>query len=171
MKISAVEYFNFIRDIPYRLPLQWGEADHSCNGKHIMLYHLLSEIGVPVRPRVCEERWSDFTELPKRIKKISHDDKAYHVYLETKLKGKWCALDATWDRELEGVFQINQWDGKSETEIAADPYKTCSVKKSLEIFNERLTKKEFNEDIRVNGKFYKEYNDWLQNIRNKNNKV
>jgi len=55
-----------------------------------------------------------------------------HTYLEIKINGKWKILDATWDKGLRKILPVNNWDGKSGTEIAVKPTKIFSAKKSSE---------------------------------------
>lgn len=162
--MSLISLFNSIRDIPYRIPLKWDEQDNCCSGKHEKLFNLLTENGYEVRYRVCVFLWSSLN-LPQELKKITHEDDCTHTYLEIKIDGNWKTLDATWDNSLSGFFHINQWDGKSNTEIALKPIKIFTPKKSLEIVNnqnEEVIKK----DLQINGEFYKAFNDWLEQKRN-----
>jgi len=76
--------------------------------------------------------------LPQRIKRISHDDDILYVYLQFKVGKKWKNLDATWDIGLKGILDINYWNGKSATKIAATPLKTYSAPESMEIFHEKM---------------------------------
>lgn len=161
--MDLISTFNLIRDIPYRIPLKWGEEDNCCSGKHEKLFSLLTKKGYKVRYRVCVFLWSNLN-LPQKLEKISHDNDCTHTYLEIKIGEKWKILDATWDSGLKNLFHINQWDGKSNTKIAVKPTKTFTPQKSLEIVNnqnEEIIKK----DLQINGKFYKGFNKWLDKNR------
>ncbi|MCK5629946.1 MAG: hypothetical protein KAI26_04985 [Nanoarchaeota archaeon] len=161
--MDLISSFNSIRDIPYRIALKWGEEDNCCSGKHEKLFNLLTKQGYKVRYRVCVFLWSSLN-LPQELEKIPHDDDCTHTYLEIYLDDTWKILDATWDSGLKNIFQINEWDGKSDTEIALEPIETFTPERSLEIVknqNESLIKK----DLKINGKFYKAFNGWLDENR------
>jgi len=51
--MDLISTFESIRDIPYRIPLKWGEEDNCCSGKHEKLFNLLKKNGYEVRYRVC----------------------------------------------------------------------------------------------------------------------
>lgn len=161
--MDLVSSFNSIRDIAYKIPLKWGEEDNCCSGKHEKLFNLLTKQGSKVRYRVCVFYWNDLN-LPLELKKISHDNDCTHAYLEIYLNNSWKILDATWDNGLRNLFHVNEWDGKSSTEIAVKPIKIFTPQKSLEIVNnqnEEVMKK----DLEINGKFYKAFNEWLRKNR------
>ena len=163
--LTRIQNFNFIRDIPYRLPLSFEEPDYCCEGKHIVLKTLLENTGLEVRPRICYNLWSSLKVIPKAILEIPHEDEICHLYLEARIDGKWCSIDASLDKDLEQIIEVFEWDGKTSTGICVYPTYTYSPKKSLELFNTEWSKEDFEEDIQINGKFYKAINDWLEGIR------
>ena len=65
---------------------------------------------------------------------------------------------------MKNLFYINEWYGNSDTKIAVKPIKIFSPQKSLEIVNNQdndlITK-----DLKINGKFYKGFNEWLEKNR------
>ncbi|MCK5123489.1 MAG: hypothetical protein KAQ87_05095 [Candidatus Pacebacteria bacterium] len=161
--MDLILIFNLIRDIPYKIPLKWKEEDNCCSGKHEKLFDLLTKQNCKVRYRVCVFLWNSLN-LPLKLKKIPHDNDCTHTYLEIYLNNSWKVLDATWDKELKNLFYINEWDGKSNTEIAVKPIKIFTPQKSLKIVNdqdENLIKK----DLEVNKRFYKAFNNWLDENR------
>ncbi|RJQ17603.1 hypothetical protein C4573_01335 [Candidatus Woesearchaeota archaeon] len=161
--MSLISTFESIRDIPYRIPLKWGEEDDCCSGKHEKLFNLLKKNGYEVRYRVCVFLWSNLN-LPPELEKIPHDNDCTHTYLEIKIDSDWKILDATWDAGLKGIFHINKWDGKSDTEIAVKPTKIFTPEKSLEIVNNQ-NEELINKDLKINGKFYNGFNEWLDKNR------
>jgi len=102
--------------------------------------------------------------LPPELEKIPHDDDCTHTYLEIKIDDDWKILDATWDKKLENLFHINEWDGRSNTDIAVKSTKIFTPQKSLEIVNNQ-DEKLINKDLEINGEFYKGFNEWLDNNR------
>jgi len=71
--MDRIGYFNWVRDIPYRVPLSPTEPDYCCFGKAQMLEKLLKTTGLDVRPRICDFNWTDL-KLPEDILKIPHED-------------------------------------------------------------------------------------------------
>ena len=163
--MDLISAFNSVRDIPYRIPLKWRQKDDCCSGKHKKLFNLFTRMGYPVRYRVCVFLWSNLN-LPSELKKIPHDDDCTHVYLEINIKGKWKILDATWDKGLKNIFHVNEWDGKSDTEIAVKPIKIFTPQKSLKIASNQ-NKETIDNDLKINGDFYKSFNEWLEKMRKK----
>ena len=103
--------------------------------------------------------------MPSKFKKISYENDCTHTYLEIKTNNRWEVLDVTWDVGLARVFHINDWDGKSNTEIAVKPIKIFSPQKSEEILKNFEKKENIIKDLKMNGKFYEAFNNWLEEIR------
>lgn len=156
--------FATIRDVPYRMPLSIEEDDNCCVGKHIRLKKELEELGYEVRYRTCAFKWSDF-HLPEKLQNIPHENDCTHLYLEFKNNNIWHTLDATWDQKLSPTFQINDWDGKTSTDIVVPALETLSVEKSNEIVDTCYVKEVFDKDIKLNGVFYNAFNIWLESLR------
>jgi hypothetical protein len=167
MKKKAINYFYFIRDIPYKIPLSTKEIDCCCSGKHEALFVLLKSLGLQVRYRVCLFLWSNLNLSPK-LKKIPHENDCTHTYLEIKIKRGWKVLDATWDIGLRRILPVNEWDGKLDTKIAVQPIKIFSLEKSKKIIEDQ-SERLFRKDLKINGKFYKAFNAWLERARVKTN--
>jgi len=161
--MNKIEIFNKIRDIPYRIPLKWGEEDNCCSGKSEKLFDLLTKEGYEVRYRVCVFLWESI-KLPEELQKISHDKDCTHTFLEIKIDGEWKVLDSSWDKGLKNLFHVNEWDGKSDTQTAVKPIKILSPEKSLEIVNEQ-DEEVVTKDLEINGEFYKAFNEWLEKNR------
>src|SRR3989344_2668123 len=160
---ELISIFESVRDIPYKIPLKWGERDDCCSGKADRLFKTLKAKGFDVRYRVCVFYWNSL-KLPKKIEQISHDNDCTHTYLELKLNRMWKILDATWDRNLAKRFYVNNWDGKSDTRIAVKPIKIFTPNKSLRIVKNQ-DKKLIEGDLKINGNFYDAFNDYLAEIR------
>lgn len=162
--MNIVEEFKKARDIPYRIPLAPEEPDNCCSGKSERLFKIFKSVGYDVRYRVCTFHWSDMN-LPVEIQKIPHEDECTHNYLEVKIENEWITVDATWDQGLKNVFDVNEWNGKSNTKIAV-PVKECfTSEKSAEYMRESVSSKVVMEDIKKNGQFYEALNGWLKETR------
>lgn len=162
--MNIIEEFKKVRDIPYRIPLTPEEPDECCTGKAEMMFKMFKEGGYDVRYRLCTFKWSSIN-LPKELKNIPHDDDSSHTYLEVKIDGQWKIVDATWDKGLKGLFNINEWDGKSDTKIAVQCVKCLSPEESLNYIKHISTPEAIISDLKVNGKFYKAFNEWLKTKR------
>ncbi|MFH0857445.1 MAG: hypothetical protein V1848_01725 [Candidatus Magasanikbacteria bacterium] len=161
--MNLIDAFIMVRDIPYRIPLVFGERDVSCSGKHKLLKELFNEQGFVVRYRVCSFLWSSMN-LPLEVLSISHEDSSSHVWLEVMIDDKWIIVDATWDAGIKNIFHVNEWNGKSNTEIAVKPLEIFTPEKSAEIMNNE-NDEEIVYDLKTNGRFYEAFNDWLAGQR------
>ncbi|MCK5319926.1 hypothetical protein KAJ61_00885 [Candidatus Parcubacteria bacterium] len=161
--MDIILIFKTIRDTPYKIPLSLKEKDNCCYGKHKRLKNLLIKQGLNVRYRVCSFLWSSL-DLPKKILDIPHNDYGVHPYLEVLINNKWVIVDATWDIGLKNVFYINEWDGKSDTEIAVKPIKIFTLRKSKDIMNGK-NDKEISSDSEIDLEFCKVFNSWLKENR------
>lgn len=160
---KATEKFEAIRDIPYTIPLAYGEIDHCCSGKNKMLKKFLELLSYEVRWRVCTFRWSSI-DLPKAVAMVEHADDSTHAYLEFFVDGEWRVVDATWDKELRPAFPIEKWDGASATGVAVKSIEVYSPEKSEEIMSDD-SREAIESDLSINGKFYESFNNWLVEIR------
>jgi hypothetical protein len=161
--MDLIKIFNNVRDIPYRIPLNYEEEDNCCSGKSEKLLKMFSENGIKARYRVCIFLWQDLN-LPADLIKIPHDLDCTHSFVEVFLNGSWKKIDATWDISLSEIFHINIWDGKSSTKIGVKPIKTFTPKKSMSIMSNQ-SKEVIENDLSRNREFYKAFNDWLEKIR------
>ena len=161
---SVIKEFYKIRDVPYRIPLSLEEPDDCCSGKSSRLFKIFTEVGYDVRYRVCTFLWSDMN-LSRELRIIPHEDECTHSYLEVKIENEWKIVDATWDKSLQGLFTINNWDGKSDTIVAVPVRKCFSTEESTKIMQESLTEQTIIDDLKKNGKFYKAFNKWLEGHR------
>jgi len=108
--------------------------------------------------------WSDL-DLPEDVREIPHKAVCVHRYLEAynQEQNKWIVVDATWDKRLYPKFKINEWDGKSDTELAVKPVKIYDEIRSQELVE--IKPEQIIEDLKINGEFYKAVNKWLETIR------
>lgn len=162
-KKLAIEKFEQIRDIPYRIPLGLNEIDDCCSGKHLSLSIELQKLGYKCKYKVCAFKWSDL-KLPEELLATPHEDTSTHVYLEVEIDNVWKVVDATWDSHLSKILPVNTWDGESDTKIAVPALETFSDEKSRFIMDSE-NQSSIESDLKTNGEFYKKFNDWLESKR------
>jgi len=80
------------------------------------------------------------------------------------IDGEWVTVDAAWDIGLKNIFHVNEWDGKSDTEIAVKVLEIFSPEKSAEIMDGE-NNDDLLSDLKINGGFYKVFNEWLDKNR------
>jgi hypothetical protein len=157
--MDLIEIFNSIRDIPYHCPESAEDLNHSCWGKHRILYHRLMKAGHKVRYRVCEFKWSEL-KFPKELVDKAPTDSDLHLYLEIELGEKWIKLDCSNDKSLG---KYNKWDGKSDTELQVKCKKILSPEESA--IAEEDNKKNHNKIVEEQQEFYCAINKFLSKIR------
>ena len=161
--MNTIEAFKTVRDRPYRIPIALGEKDDCCNGKHKLLKELFEKQGLEVRYRICTFLWSSI-DMPEKVSSIQHNNKSTHVWLEVLIQDEWIIVDATWDSGLKNIFNVNEWDGKSNTQLAVRPIEIFSPLKSADIMNNEDEEDILN-DLKMNGEFYEAFNNWLEEQR------
>jgi len=159
---EAVECFEWVREIPFRLPTSVDGPDYTCEGKHQILYYSLHGLGIEVRPRICESRWNDLKQMPPEILGIPHDNDIWHIYLQFRRDGKWKNLDATVDSGLTSVLPVSEWAGRGATDICVKPGKIFSAKRSMREFR---TDNDWSDDLKRNYDFYVAMNKWFDSLR------
>jgi hypothetical protein len=128
----------------------------SCSEKHLFLGEEFEKLGIPVRYISIIFDWNDLP-IPKEIISKKDTPVGGHLILGIKVAGRWVLVDATWDPALEGAgFPITKnWDGRSDTKLAAPPREIMM-----------LDKKPHEPDYRPdNRKFYEALNRWLESQR------
>ena len=145
--MDIVQVFTQVRDIPYHCPESIDDTDHSCWGKHRILFQKMSALGVNVRFRVCDFRWTD-QRIPIDITSKSPEKSDVHLYIEINVNKKWIILDCSHDSKLPS---FNEWAGKSDCKISVNYLKIYSPEESKKIEQKRRMK------FRDNFDKYKEF--------------
>jgi len=171
--MDAVEYFEFVRDIPFRMPLSVGDPDHSCLRKALVLRPLLTSVGLKSRYALCRFSWNGLN-LPQSLKAVAHED-VVHIYLEvySEDQARWITVDPTWDKGLASRLSVSKWDGKHDTAIAVNPTERLNPIESEEgvskLFDlpslQEWLKLPMNSPSKVNGRFYQALNEWAEGVR------
>jgi hypothetical protein len=171
--VDAVEYFEFVRDIPFRLPVSVGDPDHTCLRKAVVLKPLLSSVGFKARYALCRFSWNGLN-IPPTLKAIPHED-VTHVYLEvySEEHARWIAVDPTWDKGLSSKLPVSEWDGKNDTAIAVKPTERLNPIESQGEFEKFIDMPGIQKWLelprsspsKVNGQFYQALNKWVESVR------
>jgi hypothetical protein len=161
--MNLIKEFIKIRDIPYMIPLSLNEFDNCCSWKAIRLKNIFEKEWYEVKYRICKFKWSDLN-LANELYKIPHNDNSTHVYLEVNINWKILNVDPTWDKWLNNIFLVNEWDWLNNTEIAVKPLWLFSYEESEKIMT-KTTNGEILEDLKENWLFYKAFNEYLERIR------
>ena len=155
-KDKLIRAFENIRDIPFRIPLKFGEPDNCCSGKAVRLQKFFESEGLEARYRVVGFKWSKLN-LPEEVVQVPHPDDCTHVYVEVKLGDRWVNVDPTWDKIIGSVLPVAEWEGAADTILAVPVERYYSDAES-----ERLMvpdEVEFDKDIEINGEFYEKINE------------
>jgi|GEM_PF-494925 len=160
----AVKLFYIIRDIPYRIPLKFDDADNSCHGKCLLLDDILVSYGFKSRIMSCSFGWSKTLKNKKHLKLVNIDIE-HHYFIEIYLDGRWIKIDPTFDSTLKAKLPVNEWDGNKNTGITSIPEKFFSETESREIFDKESSEGYFDERMRKNGRLYKALNKKYEIIR------
>lgn len=161
--MNIIDVFHSVRDLPYHCPESKSDNDHSCWGKHRILYDKLKEKNQEVRFRVCEFRW-DAMRIPKEIVEKSPEELDFHLYLEIKLNDEWVILDCSND---PGLPSYNEWDGKSNTQFSVKCLRILSPEEGIRL--EKLYRDNF-ESVLENYHFlYLGLNKFLDGVRGNKN--
>jgi hypothetical protein len=162
--MNIISEFHRVRDIPYRIPLTPDAPDHCCSGKTVELMKAFKGAGVDVRQIICLFKWSSL-DLPSDLLAVKHDDATSHTYFEALIDGKWVIIDPTWDPRISSVFHVNEWDGRTDTQVAVPATETLSPEKSLEYLDRYNAPQAVVDDMAANGEFYKAFNEYLEKVR------
>jgi hypothetical protein len=171
--VDAVEYFEFVRDIPFRLPVSVGDPNHTCISKAVVLKPLLSSVGLKARYALCRFSWNSLN-IPPSLKAIPHED-VTHVYLEVYSEdhARWIVVDPTWDKGLSSKLPVSEWDGKNDTAIAVKPTEHLNPIENQGEFEkfidmpgiQKWLELPRNSPSKVNGQFYQALNQWVESVR------
>jgi hypothetical protein len=145
---AAVELFRRVRDIRYgtigsRDPLDvFRKHRGTCSGKHLLLAALFRSMGLVVKDMVVFHRFVNLprnVEYPGRLwKLLSEGDGVpdYHNFIRVRQQEKWVTIDATFDEGLRECLVVNDWDGRTDTELSVASIRMWEVENPIE-FKER----------------------------------
>lgn len=173
-KEARIDIYEKIRDIPYALIPSLISAENyldiltlgkgSCTPKHLLLAALYQKLGFTVLLAIYPFRWANVEiELPPRLKKQADSlPEDHHLACRVEIGGKLVLVDATVDLPLEGLgLPVNRyWDGINDTLLPVNPSGDEQIYHPSEV---RHVNSVFIDEAHL--KFFKEFNDWLENVR------
>lgn len=143
-KVANMRYGNIgVRDLATCLEQQKA----SCSSKHLILYNLISELGLPVRIHFGLVRLKNFVELYDIDILVDDDCLDYHNFLSVYLSGRWVVIDATFGVH-EAVYNLPNnldWDGKSDQSIlfpVEDTWMSKNLYAEKDVLLEALTERQ-----------------------------
>ena len=158
-----IQLFNAIRDIPYKFGGNY--LDTSCKSKAKLLGELLTRCGFKTY-LVRSPYQPNQLKLPNRIANLAPLATYYHVFLKVLIPetNQWVNVDPTWDKPLNPIYPIANWDGLSNTASAID----CSKPKIIiNINGDPLSPIEATfAKFDLNIPYYQKINCYYQQIRN-----
>ncbi len=157
--MDVIKIFNTIRDIPYHCPESLGDSDYRCWGKNRLLFYELKKNGYEVRYRVCDFDWFE-QKIPKEITSKAPNKIDRHLFVEVKLDDRWTILDCSNDSMLPS---FNNWDGKSDCDIAVKYSKIYSTEESEML--ERQERENFQTNFFSLQELYVSINKFFDQIR------
>lgn len=135
---GRIAVFTFVRDLPYDYPasrdpeeaLRQGRG--SCSGKHALLAEMLGVLGYETKVLYVRHRLNDvMLPYPPHLAQFLDEHELFdiHNFVRARIEGRWISLDVTWDRPLTAFgFPVNmEWDGFSDTTIAAGPFEVIAT--------------------------------------------
>ena len=172
---SRIAIFEHIRNIPYSLnPLTNNPAKAadqilvagkgSCGPKHYLLAEMYRRIGLEVTFVIVPFLWNDpDLKYPQKLRHLAEVlPVAHHLACRVRIRNRDVLVDATWDPPLKHAgFPVNEtWDGQSDLECAVKPLPQLQ---DLAISGDWRTCGQ--QDFMLRLRFYREFDDWLWNVR------
>ena len=175
---NVADIYHAVRKIPYG---STGERDPekviannlgSCSGKHILLRDLLREVdweaeiitmfthfnrGVPSHPA-----------MPADLRAMIEGEDVcdFHHYVRVRIREGWHKLDATWhDALISYGFPVNRdWEGHSDTVLAATPIREYPAVEDLVAWKEQLLTRLTPEQREFRAKFFTRLTEWMMTL-------
>jgi len=173
LKDARIGIYEGIRDVPYAVIPELIDPENyinilrfnsgSCTPKHFLLCNMYERLGISVLYAVYPFRWDELEiDYPPNLKKLAEAMPTnYHLACKVDIDGKLVLVDGTVDMALEklGLPVNKDWDGFSNTLLPIKPLDEQIYYPS----EAKLISPSFD---RKSLAFYKEFNSWLEGVRN-----
>ncbi len=168
---ERVRFFEFVKNIPYKIGLYPDDPDYCCSSKAAILEKLLQGVGLQTRQIICTFDW-DETTIPANILSLPRDEGETHLYLQVLIPetGKWVNCDPTWDRDLvRGGFSIAAWDGLTDTICAVKQHHIYTAEETQDLMKEYSDPGFIRAHLDHHRGFYGAINRWMHSLRGHSN--
>ncbi len=164
---SRINFFEFVKNIPYKIPLYQDAAAYNCSSKAAILGTLLQGLGLQTRQIICTFDW-DETAIPAHILALPREEGETHLYLEVLIPetGKYVICDPTWDRELaKAGFTIAKWDGLTDTAFAVKRHHIFKPEETQGLMQKYSDPAFVQAHLDNHRDFYRAINKWMHELR------
>ena len=175
---NVVDIYHAVRKIPYG---STGERDPkkviannlgSCSGKHILLRDLLREVGWEAEIITMFTHFNrgvpSHPAMPVDLRAMidGEDVCDFHHYVRVRTREGWHKLDATWhDALISYGFPVNRdWEGHSDTVLAATPIREFPAVEDLVAWKEQLLTQLTPEQRKFRSKFFTRLTEWMMTL-------
>ncbi len=175
---SVLDIYHAVRKIPYG---STGERDPvkviannlgSCSGKHILLRDLLREVGWEAGIITMFTHFNrgvpSHPAMPADLRAMidGEDVCDFHHYVRVRTREGWHKLDATWhDALISYGFPVNRdWEGHSDTVLAAMPIREYPAVEDLVAWKEQLLTQLTPEEREFRSKFFTRLTEWMMTL-------
>lgn len=113
------DLFVLVRDIPFSVSLQPKDeatqvaqllvmGSGGCTAKHSLLGRFFTALGLQIIYLDFPFYWHEQEFLPEELRELAKGlPLSYHLACKVFFSGQWLFVDASWDKELMGVFPVN----------------------------------------------------------------
>jgi len=175
---NVSDVYHAVRKIPYgstgeRNPVKVIANNlGSCSGKHILLRDLLREVG---REAEVITMFTHFNRgipshpaMPAELRAMIAGREVcdFHHYVRVRMAEGWHKLDATWhDALISYGFPVNRdWNGESDTVLAATPIREYPAVEDLIAWKEQLITELTPEQRDLRAKFFTTLTEWMMTL-------
>jgi hypothetical protein len=175
---NVVDIYHAVRKIPYG---STGERDPvkviannlgSCSGKHILLRDLLREVGWMAEIITMFTHFNrgvpSHPAMPADLRAMIDGEGVcdFHHYVRVRIHEGWHKLDATWhDALIPYGFHVNRdWEGHSDTVLAATPIREYPAVEDLVAWKEQLLTQLTPEQRKFRAKFFTRLTEWMMTL-------
>ena len=175
---NVSDVYHAVRKIPYgstgeRNPVKVIANNlGSCSGKHILLRDLLREVG---REAEVITMFTHFNRgipshpaMPAELRAMIAGREVcdFHHYVRFRMGECWHKLDATWHDALFSYgFPVNRdWNGESDTVLAATPIREYPAVEDLIAWKEQLITELTAEQRDLRAKFFTTLTEWMMTL-------
>jgi hypothetical protein len=175
---NVADIYHAVRKIPYG---STGQRDPvkviannlgSCSGKHILLRDLLREVGWEAEITTMFTHFNrgvpSHPAMPADLRAMidGEDVCDFHHYVRVRIREGWHKLDATWhDALISYGFPVNRdWEGHSDTVLAATPIREYPAVEDLVAWKEQLLTQLTPEQREFRAKFFTRLTEWMMTL-------